>query len=87
MNIEIIRNTLYKTYLEDFYNFCQTLGDPTGTIMAEILKVYFHIETSLKPIAESLISQSIHLIQNCQKMIVLNCIQQLGCYILMGLLD
>ena len=23
MNIEIIRNTLYKAYLEDFYNFCQ----------------------------------------------------------------
>ena len=23
MNIEIIRNTLYKAYLEDFYQFCQ----------------------------------------------------------------
>src|SRR4051794_7306577 len=23
MNIEIIRNTLYKAYLEDFYLFCQ----------------------------------------------------------------
>ncbi len=23
MNIEIIRNTLYKSYLESFYNFCK----------------------------------------------------------------
>lgn len=23
MNIEIMRNTLYKAYLEDFYGFCQ----------------------------------------------------------------
>lgn len=26
LNIEIIRNTLYKAYLEDFYAFCQSLG-------------------------------------------------------------
>lgn len=41
LNIEIIRNTLYKSYLEDFYNFCQTAeglaGTPTAEIMAEIL--------------------------------------------------
>lgn len=41
MNIEIIRNTLYKTYLEDFYEFCQTLQDPTAEIMGEILQVFF----------------------------------------------
>jgi len=23
MNIEIMRNTLYKAYLEDFYKFCE----------------------------------------------------------------
>lgn len=38
MNIEIMRNTLYKSYLEDFYNFCQTLGGMTGETMGEILK-------------------------------------------------
>lgn len=29
MNIEIMRNTLYKAYLEDFYNFCKvgTMSD------------------------------------------------------------
>lgn len=26
MNIEIMRNTLYKAYLEDFYRFCQVKG-------------------------------------------------------------
>ena len=39
MNIEIIRNTLYKTYLEDFYGFCQSLGGPTADAMGEILQV------------------------------------------------
>lgn len=37
MNIEIIRNTLYKAYLEDFYKYCNELGGETATIMSEIL--------------------------------------------------
>ncbi|KDN51307.1 putative vacuolar atp synthase subunit D [Tilletiaria anomala UBC 951] len=37
LNIEIIRNTLYKAYLEDFYNFCQTLGGVTTDAMSELL--------------------------------------------------
>lgn len=37
MNIEIIRNTLYKAYLEDFYNFCQELGGATADCMCEAL--------------------------------------------------
>jgi V-type H+-transporting ATPase subunit d len=37
LNIEIIRNTLYKAYLEDFQNFCSRLPSPTSTIMEEIL--------------------------------------------------
>lgn len=38
LNIEIIRNTLYKSYLEDFYQFCATsLPSPTGEIMCRIL--------------------------------------------------
>lgn len=40
MNIEIIRNTLYKAYLEDFYNFCQKLGGETAEVMSEILQVW-----------------------------------------------
>ncbi|KAL2916085.1 H(+)-transporting V0 sector ATPase subunit d [Polyrhizophydium stewartii] len=38
MNIEIIRNTLYKAYLEDFYEYCESLGDPTADAMREILQ-------------------------------------------------
>eukprot|EP00029_Vermamoeba_vermiformis_P014313 TRINITY_DN9433_c0_g1_i1.p1 TRINITY_DN9433_c0_g1~~TRINITY_DN9433_c0_g1_i1.p1 ORF type:complete len:357 (-),score=103.52 TRINITY_DN9433_c0_g1_i1:89-1159(-) len=37
MNIEIIRNTLYKAYLEDFYNYCLSLGGPTADVMHDVL--------------------------------------------------
>jgi len=38
MNVEIIRNTLYKAYLEDFYTYCQKLGGTTAEVMGEILQ-------------------------------------------------
>ncbi|KAK5800429.1 hypothetical protein VI817_002641 [Penicillium citrinum] len=42
LNIEIVRNTLYKNYLEDFFNFVNThpdfAGSPTQDIMSEILQ-------------------------------------------------
>jgi len=42
LNIEIIRNTLYKNYLEDFYNFVNSnselAGSPTAASMSEILE-------------------------------------------------
>lgn len=42
LNIEIIRNTLYKNYLEDFYQFINTnpdfKGTPTQEVMSEILE-------------------------------------------------
>ncbi|KAL9624144.1 MAG: hypothetical protein Q9160_001666 [Pyrenula sp. 1 TL-2023] len=41
LNIEIVRNTLYKNYLEDFHNFVNTdpelRGTPTAEIMSEVL--------------------------------------------------
>ena len=37
LNIEIIRNTLYKAYLEDFERFCQSIGGPTAEVMGRIL--------------------------------------------------
>lgn len=37
MNIEIIRNTLYKAYLEAFWTFCKKIGGTTAEIMCEIL--------------------------------------------------
>jgi V-type H+-transporting ATPase subunit d len=39
LNIEIMRNTLYKAYLEDFYNFCKELGGATADVMCELLAV------------------------------------------------
>lgn len=39
MNIEIIRNTLYKAYLEAFYEFCKNMGGSTADVMCEILAV------------------------------------------------
>lgn len=39
MNIEIIRNTLYKAYLEAFYRFCKKIGGTTADTMCEILAV------------------------------------------------
>ena len=37
-DVEIIRNTLYKAYLEDFFQFCQTLGGVTQEVMTDILR-------------------------------------------------
>ena len=38
LNIEIIRNTIYKAYLEDFYEFVDSLGSPTSDVMRNILE-------------------------------------------------
>ncbi len=42
LNIEIIRNTLYKNYLEDFHRFVTEepgiAGTPTATVMSEVLE-------------------------------------------------
>lgn len=46
MNVEIIRNTLYKAYLEDFYKFCKNLGGKTAEVMCEILAVRFNLVSS-----------------------------------------
>lgn len=37
LNIEIIRNTVYKAYLEDFHNFCSFIGGSTTEVMQRIL--------------------------------------------------
>ena len=42
LNIEIVRNTLYKNYLEDFYRFVNEspdmAGTPTSSVMSEVLE-------------------------------------------------
>ncbi len=37
MNIEIMRNTLYKAYLDDFAAFCNKLGGTTAEVMGSLL--------------------------------------------------
>ena len=37
MNSEIMRNTLYKAYLDDFAEFCQSVGGTTGEVMGDLL--------------------------------------------------
>lgn len=37
MNIEIMRNTLYKAYLDDFADFCLQLGSTTAEVMTDLL--------------------------------------------------
>lgn len=39
MHIEIIRNLLYKAYIEDFYALCERLGGQTAETMLPILRV------------------------------------------------
>ena len=53
MNIEIIRNTLYKAYLESFYEYCQSLGGTTADVMCEILAVSFCMFLNILPILKS----------------------------------
>lgn len=38
VEIEILKNSLMKLYLEDFFYFCESLGGTTAEIMCEILK-------------------------------------------------
>jgi V-type H+-transporting ATPase subunit d len=37
VQIEILKNSLMKLYLEDFYAFCEKLGGETGSIMCSLL--------------------------------------------------
>lgn len=59
MNIEIIRNTLYKAYLEDFYKYCQALGGETETCARSLLS---------RQTEEQSTSLSTHSEQICQRM-------------------
>ena len=50
MNIEIMRNTLYKAYLEDFYQFCQVRADcyiKNIRTQYHYMYVYIHMSKAL----------------------------------------
>ncbi|KAG6620312.1 H - or Na -translocating F-type, V-type and A-type ATPase (F-ATPase) Superfamily [Phytophthora cinnamomi] len=38
VQMELIKNSMLKLWLEDFYNFCQEIGGETAAIMGEILE-------------------------------------------------
>lgn len=38
MNLEILRNTLYKAYLDDFAKFCHEVGGATAEIMDKMMQ-------------------------------------------------
>ena len=41
MNIEIMRNTLYKAYLEDFYRFCQVRMNGDWQVFCMSLWIFY----------------------------------------------
>jgi V-type H+-transporting ATPase subunit d len=50
LNIEIIRNMLYKNYLEDFFNWVNTDADIQGTPTAEIMSEVLEFEADRRSI-------------------------------------
>ena len=50
LNIEIVRNTLYKNYLEDFYNFVNTHPDLKDTTTSEIMSEMLEFEADRRAI-------------------------------------
>lgn len=50
LNIEIIRNTLYKNYLEDFYNWVNTHPEVAGTPTAEVMSEALEFEADRRSI-------------------------------------
>lgn len=50
LNIEIVRNTLYKNYLEDFHNWVNTNPDVKGTPTAEVMSEVLEFEADRRSI-------------------------------------
>ena len=50
LNIEIIRNTLYKNYLEDFHQWCNTHPDVAGTPTADVMSEALEFEADRRSI-------------------------------------
>ena len=50
LNIEIVRNTLYKNYLEDFHSFVNTHPDMAGTPTAEVMSEILEFEADRRAI-------------------------------------
>lgn len=61
MNIEIIRNTLYKAYLEAFHAFCKEIGGTTANSMCEILAVRYSIFWNFFIIVAQMVGTFMHI--------------------------
>jgi len=67
LNIEIIRNTLYKNYLEDFHNYVNTDPDLAGTPTAEVMSEALEFEADRRAINITLNSFGTELSKNDRK--------------------
>lgn len=53
MNIEIMRNTLYKAYLDDFAKYCNKMGGSTSDVMGDLLSFEVRMLTHTKSFTHS----------------------------------
>jgi V-type H+-transporting ATPase subunit d len=67
LNIEIIRNTLYKNYLEDFYNWVNSHPDMAGTPTAQVMSEVLEFEADRRAINITLNSFGTELSKNDRK--------------------
>jgi V-type H+-transporting ATPase subunit d len=67
LNIEIIRNTLYKNYLEDFYNWVNSTPEIAGTPTAEVMTEVLEFEADRRSINITLNSFGTELSKNDRK--------------------
>ena len=67
LNIEIIRNTLYKNYLEDFHNYVNTDAELAGTPTAEVMSEVLDFEADRRSINITLNSFGTELSKNDRK--------------------
>ena len=64
MNIEIMRNTLYKAYLDDFQRFVSKLGGTTQEVMGDLLA--FEVRQFFQTISQP---------QSCHSLVLLKVIK------------
>lgn len=57
MNIEIMRNTLYKAYLDDFSAFCNKLGGTTAEVMGNLLSFEVKLPSLARPSVKAISGQ------------------------------
>jgi vacuolar-type H+-ATPase subunit C/Vma6 len=68
MNLEILRNTLYKAYLDDFAKFCAECGGATADIMGEMMQ--FEARACLRACMRAVVMRIVVLVDSqCQHVV------------------